>query len=845
MKIRNLLFAVLALLASLPVVADNEFTDEFGNVWTYEYVDPEDPSQGVTITSSSVEGNVLPIEISVGDVTLPVIGIGLTLEDGITSIPDGFFEDNTRLTSIIIPNTVTSIGERAFHGCTNLTSVIIPNSVTSIGTLAFYGCRSLISIDLPESLTFIPAQCFDGCWSLSSVTIPNSVTSIGEQAFGSCGLTSITIPNSVIRIDCQAFVWSGLTSVNIPNSVTYIGEEAFSRCHNLTSIHISASVIDIANNAFQGAVALASITVDEENMVYDSRENCNAIIETASNTLVTGCQNTTIPSTVTKLGSNSFSANNLTSLYIPEGVTDIDDDFLSCTSGGVPISLTTIVVAPENPVYDSREDCNAIIETSTNTLIRGCMNSTIPSSVTSIGNNAFRGFDITSIIIPSSVASIGSHAFFDCPGLSSIVIPSSVTSIGERAFGWCSLTSITVPEGLVSISDGAFLGNPLTSITISSTVTSIGENIFESALSSVESIVVAEGNTKYDSRNNCNAIIETETKTLIVGCQNATVPSSVTRIAGGAFSGGGFTAITNDPSLASETCLYIPSSVTSMGGGFSDALTTVILPEGLTELLEYSFGGGVTSLTSTKTTPFVLENPNIGVALNCVLHIPAGTRDAYIAAGWTEEVFGGGIVEDGEGIPESVTVTLSSVGAGTFCSKYDLDFSGTEDVKAYIVSAFMPSTGEVTLTRIKYVPALTGVVLLGNEGTYDIPLTDNQIVVANMLAGVTERTQLYRTEGRYTNFILSKDEGVLGFYLVANGSILSAGKAYLPLLTNLLPSYAPSLSIRFDDGDATSIEEMEADVETEAWHDLSGRTLSEQPTAKGIYIVNGKKVVVK
>jgi len=281
-----------------------------------------------------------------------------------------------------------------------------------------------------------------------------------------------------------------------------------------------------------------------------------------------------------------------------------------------------------------------------------------------------------------------------------------------------------------------------------------------------------------------------------------------------------------------------------MGGGFTE-VTTVTLPEGLTELLEGSFGENVTTLVSTKTIPFVLENPNIGVALNCVLHIPAGTKDAYIAAGWTEEVFGGGIVEDGEGAPESVSVTLGSLGAGTFCSKYNLDFSGTEDVKAYIVSAFMPNTGEVTLTRIKYVPAMTGVVLLGNEGTYDIPLTDKQIVVANMLAGVIERTQLNRTQGRYTNFILANGSGGLGFYTVADGSTLAAGRAYLPLLTNQLPTSAPNLTIRFDDGDATSIDEMEADNAAAIWHDLSGRTLDKQPTAKGVYIVNGKKIIVK
>ena len=227
---------------------------------------------------------------------------------------------------------VTSIGEYAFSSCYGLTSITIPNSVTNIGEGAFDGCYGLTSITIPNSVTSIGDWAFSGCSSLTSITIPNSVTSIGERALGHC---------------------SSLTSITSPNSVTSIGEYAFCYCYGLTSI-----------------------IVEKGNKRYDSRENCNAIIETASNTLIAGCKNTiTIPNSVTSIGK---------------------DAFCGC------FRLTSI---------------------------------TIPNSVTSIGNRAFSDcYGLTSITIPNSVTSIGYHAFEWCSALMSVKIPKTLTDIGKDAF---------------------------------------------------------------------------------------------------------------------------------------------------------------------------------------------------------------------------------------------------------------------------------------------------------------------------------------------------------------------------------------------------------------------------
>ena len=165
-------------------------------------------------------------------------------------------------------------------------NIVIPESVTKIENRAFNGCSGLISIVIPESVTEIGNEAFNGCSGLTSIVIPKSVTSIGIGAFCGC---------------------SGLTSIVIFESVTEIGSEAFNGCSGLTSIVIPKSVTSIGKGAFIGCSGLTSIVVSKDNKRYDSRENCNAIIDTESNELISGCSGTEIPKSVTSIGEGAFS----------------------------------------------------------------------------------------------------------------------------------------------------------------------------------------------------------------------------------------------------------------------------------------------------------------------------------------------------------------------------------------------------------------------------------------------------------------------------------------------------------------------------------------------------------
>ena len=308
------------------------------------------------------------------------------------------------------------------------------------------------------------------------------------------------------------------------------------------------------------------------------------------------------------------------------------------------------------------------------------------------------------------------------------------------------------------------------------------------------------------------------------------IPNSVKNIGAHAFSG---------CSLAS---VDIPNSVESIGAyAFSScsSLTSVTIPNSVTTIGDNAFiwCSNLNNVTVYLEDPITINSSTFSNSTNATLYVPIGSKDSYLAANYWKNFKN--IIEMGDDI------TISSVGMGTFCSTHPLDFSGTDDVKAYIVSAFKPSTGEVTLTRITDVPANTGIVVKGDADTYTIPWGAGETVVANMLVGVTENTVLNKVDGDYTNYILAKKNGNLGFYAVVDGSTLSAGKAYLPLPTAQLPSNAGArqMTMIFDD-ETTGIQQNISRTELNSdYYDLQGRRVS-APT-RGIYIVNGKKVIVK
>lgn len=352
---------------------------------------------------------------------------------------------------------VTSIGEYAFYNNSKLTSILIPPYVKSIGKKAFNYCTKLTSVSIPEGVTEICKGAFAGCLNLTSIEIPSSVTTIGDDAFRNSGLTSLEIPGNVVSIGEGAFGGcDDLASLKLNDGLKTIGKDAFRDCDMLESITIPSSVESIDGSILSSSSALKSVQVAEGNKVYDSRNNCNAIIETATNTLISGCNATTIPYGIESIGDRALlGCSKITSTEIPSSVTSIGDEAfaysVSLTSVSIPASVTsisgnpfndctnikTIAVEEGNKAYDVRENCNALIETATNKLISACNTSTIPYGVEAIGDYAFAWLDITEIDIPATVTSIGRAAFEFCSNLTSVKIPAGVLALEDFAFCGC------------------------------------------------------------------------------------------------------------------------------------------------------------------------------------------------------------------------------------------------------------------------------------------------------------------------------------------------------------------------------------------------------------------------
>ena len=584
-----------------------------------------------------------------------------------------------------------------------------------------------------KNIRWIKSETFKNCKNVTTVTFNQSgsldVESIGDYAFEGC---------------------SSLKTIIIPKYVSEMGSKVFQDCTNLESIRISASVSKIGSRMFAGCPNLKSIVVEEGNEKYDSRENCNAIVETATNTLVCGTENSTIPSTITAIGNGAFAETGLKNIVIPEGVTSI-----------------------ELQAFENCQDLESV---------------TLPQSLKELGYHVFANSGLTSLVIPEGITYLPQGTFNGCKNLETVTLPTTLETIEYNAFSNSGLTSIFIPKGVTNISSTSF-----------------------NYCGKLSTISVSDENTTYDSRNNCNAIIQTATNQILRGTSNTIIPNTATSIGDNAF---------ND--INSLTSIVIPESVTSIGlyaFRFCNSLAEVVCKAKVApQLKSEAFSNDILS----KAT----------------LYVPEESVESYKTDGeWKK-------FSDIQPLPYAY-INISAAEKTTYCSEHALDFTNIEGAKAYIASGFSPSTGVVLLTKVNKVPAGVGFMVIGKEGKYEVPYCETDFTYANLLVGTMSQTTVASTADGKTNYVLSNgSEGVM-FYL-ANNATVPAKKAYLSIPSTIVnEAQVKAVRLAFEDDMTTNIIRVEdmSKKTTDKVYGLDGRC--KMGLSSGINIVNGKKIYVK
>ena len=638
----------------------------------------------------------------------------LVIPDGVKIINRHAFQYCEGLRTVTIPKSVTNIVDYSFRGCNNLNTVNIEGNGTDIASYAFAECNNLNTLNITGSIASLGEYAFNECSNLRTVNITdlaawckmtvnaysNPLDYTGQLWMNGSRVTDMVIPSGVTTINGGVFShFTGLKSVSIPSSVTSIGSGAFQYCSNLESVTIPSSVTSIADNAFQNCTGLTKAILSNG-------------VTSIGNYAFTGCSgltSLTMPNSITSIGTYAFQncsgmtnvelssgltaipnyafagCTGLTSVVIPEGVTSIGDyAFQNC-------SAMTSVEIPSTVNWLGKYDfdgCTALSEVGITDLAAWCkmrFGATKASPFFYAKTLKLNGEPVTNLVIPEGISTIDAYAFAEYKGLKSVMIGNDVTSVAEGAFQGCTgLKDVTIGSSVTTLDKYAFSNcTGMQNLVIGNSVNSIGSEAFYNC-GDLRSIVVVKGNRIFDSRDNCNALITTATNTLFLGCRNTVIPETVKTISDYAFA-----------QCKGLAYINIPNSVTNITGNGSSyssfrgsdlkeiefhcskisswllveqySLEKVILGSEVTSIEDRAFNGctNMSTVISYIQEPFTYDYAAFNfdnVYNTCKLIVPAGTRDAYIAKGWTESVFRGGVVEAD---PNSFVVADQTVNRGT------------------------------------------------------------------------------------------------------------------------------------------------------------------------------------
>ena len=518
-----------SLIPSLAVCFSINTQASVGEIFTFDALTYR------VLTESGSSGTVCVCDYAETPVALEIPAVVANNERKylVTGIDENALSYYQPLESVTIGGNVTTIGENAFLGCSNLQTLMIGKSVESIGDSAFSGCSSLESVTIPDKVAVLGNNVFVFCDSLKTVTLGRSVQAIGEGAFACSGLETITadtknaayytLDGVLLSKDCKTLVQypagNTRTVYTLPVTVTVVEKGAFANSSYLEEVILPAALTTIKDKAFYGCDNLKSITVDDGNNYYLSREG--VLFDKKQECLVqypTGSERSSyaIPDSVTEIAQGAFSkcfylediilgrgltslesgifdgCRNLKTITIPVGIRDISADaFAECSR------LENIIVDPANPVYSSEE--GVLFDKNQTVLIQYPAGNkrdsyVFPSSVRSIGGNAFAGCVwLTDITLDDSLEAIADDAFYGCGALEAfhvspansnyssrdgVLLNKAQTTLLQYPVGNTG-SGYTIPDSIISIGANAFRGSfDLESVIFGKNVKSIGSAAF-------------------------------------------------------------------------------------------------------------------------------------------------------------------------------------------------------------------------------------------------------------------------------------------------------------------------------------------------------------------------------
>ncbi len=776
----------------------------------------------------------------------------------------GFKGDNGKLT---LPSGLKSIGAYGLADC-SFSSIVLPNGLEKIDYSAFARNYALTAIIIPASVTYIGRSILEDCINLSSIVIADGNTVYDSR--DNCNAIIETATNKLIE---------GFEITVIPTTITTIGEDAYYQCLWLKEVAIPEHITSIEQRAYWNCQHLKdiycyikvpfAITMD----VFENLPNTAVLhVPSGTKTLYEATDgwkdvfsgriyeiNSTDP--VAPVVLNVSTAGTLSTLISDAEKYTIEELTITGNLNGTDFRLIRDMAGNDYMGQPTNGMLKKLDLSGANIVAGGDAYFDLDNNYINLGNtNYYYGFDDAPRT--SEADTFGEYLFAGCQQLQTVKTPTSLIKIGNRVFAESGLSSIDLNSGLTTLGSDAFWQSKLSSITIPKTVTQIGDNSWVgnpfAYISQLTSITLEEGNSRYSMSADGKLLIDNTNHAVVCALGNSTIPEGVTVIGSNAFcdrqelvnftipnwvteiGGNSFSqcgnlesvVISNNMTKISSsaftdcmklTDVTIPSSVTSISfNAFGNTgLTEITIPSSVTSIAEQAFAHNqnLTTVISYITNPFDI-NDNVfakgwdfsSTTYPETLKVPYGTKALYQAkTGWNKIT---NIVE----MDEAAIISIGKSGKASYWCDKNLDFSKTDDIKAFVVTGYdyQGETSTIWLTRVKDVPAGTPIIVKGTAGTtYNIPIkASSSSYYENMLKGNTtgDAITLNPTEGDYMNMVMSGGQ----FWAFDSPISFPANMSYLQLpkpeaMPSANPGSSQTVKINNDKGKVTLCSTVDLD----------------------------------